>query len=371
MRTVAPRQPIDEQVFSAAEIAEAAGVSVSRVAGLLNTGASVGRTPYVERKEAIRLVRLLISSCRLPGTRPPITLLPHAKRRQGVPLAVSTTMHLGFLLLLVFATSGLFASHETEQEVKEATPIRLVYFMIAGPGGGGGGGGMKLPDLPARAERKAPVKVAKKLSSPITRAPKPRPVEPPKPVEEPPKIDPPKIDPPKPEPPKVDPPKPAPPQTVQAPVAPIPADSETKAGVLNQPPGRQSAGPGTGGGAGTGTGTGMGEGTGAGIGPGSGGGTGGGPYRPGSGIEPPTLLREVKPLYTEEARKRALEGSVLLEIVVRRDGSVGNVRLTKRLGEGLDERAVDAVRQWRFSPARRLGAPVDVVVEVSVEFKLR
>ena len=75
--------------------------------------------------------------------------------------------------------------------------------------------------------------------------------------------------------------------------------------------------------------------------------------------------------YTDEARRRAVEGEVELEIVVRRDGSVGDVKILKRLGAGLDERAVQAVRQWRFEPARRLGSPVDVIVEVAVEFKLR
>jgi TonB family protein len=62
---------------------------------------------------------------------------------------------------------------------------------------------------------------------------------------------------------------------------------------------------------------------------------------------------------------------VLLEIVVRRDGSVGEVRVLQGLGAGLDERAMTAVRQWRFDGARRKGVPVDVVVEVAVEFTLR
>jgi TonB family protein len=105
--------------------------------------------------------------------------------------------------------------------------------------------------------------------------------------------------------------------------------------------------------------------------PGPGGGTGGGPYRPGSGITPPQLLREVRPDYTEDARRQGIEGDVVLEIVVRDDGSVGDVKILRGLGAGLDRRAVDAVRQWRFSPARRFGTPVDVMVEVAVEFKLR
>ena len=105
--------------------------------------------------------------------------------------------------------------------------------------------------------------------------------------------------------------------------------------------------------------------------PGSGGGTGGGPYRPGAGITAPAILREVKPDYTEEGRRRQVEGDVVLEIVVRRDGSVGSVKLLQGLGAGLDQRAIDAVRQWRFSPAKRYGVPVDVMVEVAMEFKLR
>lgn len=79
----------------------------------------------------------------------------------------------------------------------------------------------------------------------------------------------------------------------------------------------------------------------------------------------------MRPEYTEEARRLGLAGDVVLEIVVRQDGSVGDVRVMKGLGAGLERRAIDAVRQWRFSPARRHGTPVDVVVEVAVEFKLR
>ena len=66
-----------------------------------------------------------------------------------------------------------------------------------------------------------------------------------------------------------------------------------------------------------------------------------------------------------------MTGDVVLEIVVRRDGSVGDVSVLQGLGGGLDQRAVAAVRQWRFSPARRRGEAVDVVVEVAVEFTLR
>jgi TonB family protein len=75
--------------------------------------------------------------------------------------------------------------------------------------------------------------------------------------------------------------------------------------------------------------------------------------------------------YTDQARRANLVGEVVLEIVVKRDGTVGDVRILKRLGSGLDERAIQAVRQWRFAPARMKGVPVDVIVEVAVDFKLR
>jgi TonB family protein len=163
-------------------------------------------------------------------------------------------------------------------------------------------------------------------------------------------------------------------QPVFAPVAPAAPDPRDRAGLpWRAAPALEidSQGAGSGGGIGVGQGTGLGNGNGSGIGPGSGGGTGGGPYRPGAGISAPSIQREVRPDYTDEGRRRAVEGEVVLEIVVRADGSVGTITLLRGLGAGLDQRAIDAVHQWRFNPATRYGTPVDVMVEVSVEFRLR
>ena len=157
-----------------------------------------------------------------------------------------------------------------------------------------------------------------------------------------------------------------------APIIVVASDNRDRIGVLQEAKMEApSRGPGQGGGVGAGKGTGIGEGDGAGLGEGAGGGTGGGPFRPGSGIDPPRLLREIKADYSDAARRQHIEGEVVLEIIVRRDGTVGDVKMLRRLGAGLDERAVQAVRQWRFAPATRRGSPVDVVVEVAVDFRLR
>ncbi len=270
------------------------------------------------------------------------------------PLALSSSLHAGLIAAVVLGTTlGLGqASAVSDSETVRPEKMRLVYLALPGPGGGGGGGGLKQRLPPPKAKRAG----ARNIDSPL-------------PVRETPVIPEPRPTPPEPEPPKVD-PEPLPP--VEAPVVAIAADSQTRPGVLEQSPAdTDSRGSGQGGGVGTGAGVGLGEGDGSGIGEGSGGGTGGGPYRAGSGIEPPSLLKEVKPDYSEEARRRGIEGDVVMEIVVRHDGSVGDVRVLQGLGSGLDERAIAAVRRWRFNPARRRGAPVDVLVEVAMEFKLR
>ena len=79
----------------------------------------------------------------------------------------------------------------------------------------------------------------------------------------------------------------------------------------------------------------------------------------------------MKPDYSEDARRRSVEGDVVLEIVVRRDGTVGDVRLVQGLGYGLDQRAIDAVVSGGSPRRNGTAPPVDVLVEVSVEFKLR
>ena len=130
-----------------------------------------------------------------------------------------------------------------------------------------------------------------------------------------------------------------------------------------------STGSGSGGGVGTGNGTGIGSGSGPGIGPGSGGGTGGGIYRPGGGVSPPRVIRQVKPTYTSAALLEKIQGTVIMELVVARDGQPTQIRVVRSLDPlGLDGQAILAVSQWRFEPARLAGNPVDVLVTVAMDF---
>ena len=136
-------------------------------------------------------------------------------------------------------------------------------------------------------------------------------------------------------------------------------------------PGPPSSGPGTGGGIGTGTGGGVGPGKGAGVGPGEGGGTGGGLYRVGGGVSAPTVVYRIEPNYSEDARRARYQGSVVLSAIVRKDGSIEILKVLRGLGLGLDENAVEALKKWKFRPGTRSGEPVDVALNIEINFALR
>lgn len=131
-----------------------------------------------------------------------------------------------------------------------------------------------------------------------------------------------------------------------------------------------SNGTGFGGGIGSGSGGGVGSGRGPGVGPGYGGGIGGGVYRVGGGVSAPRAIFAPDPEYSEEARKAKFQGTVVLICVVGPDGRPHDIRVTRSLGMGLDDKAIDAVRVWRFDPARKDGHPVAVEVSIEVNFRL-
>jgi periplasmic protein TonB len=134
--------------------------------------------------------------------------------------------------------------------------------------------------------------------------------------------------------------------------------------------GPPSNGTGYGGGIGSGSGGGVGSGSGPGVGPGHGGGYGGGAYRVGGGVSAPKALYAPDPEYSEEARKAKYQGTVVLWMVVSADGRAQQIRVQRALGMGLDEKAIEAVRQWKFEPARLNGQAVPVQINVEVNFRL-
>ena len=131
-----------------------------------------------------------------------------------------------------------------------------------------------------------------------------------------------------------------------------------------------SNGPGSGSGIGSGSGSGIGSGTGPGVGPGRGGGIGGEIYRVGGGVSAPRVVYDPDPEYSEEARKAKYQGVVVLWLVVSAEGKPYDIRVQRSLGMGLDEKAIEAVKQWRFEPAKKDGHPVPVMINVEVNFRL-
>lgn len=131
-----------------------------------------------------------------------------------------------------------------------------------------------------------------------------------------------------------------------------------------------SNGTGSGGGIGSGSGGGVGVGHGPGVGAGSGGGIGGGVYKVGGGISAPQAISAPDPDYTEEARRAKTQGTCVLWLIVDSAGRPRDIKVVRGLGLGLDAKALEAVRQWRFQPALKDGKPVDVQISVEVEFHL-
>jgi periplasmic protein TonB len=248
-----------------------------------------------------------------------------------------THLAIALLVLFVITMPGL----PTPPNAANLIPRDIIWTVSPGPGGGGGGGGNKTPEPPRKAE--LPDKA--KVTVPVEKTPKMQVPEPPKPE-----------------------------QQMNIPAQPVASGVEQLPGAVTQAISPTlSLGIGTNGGAGSGTGTGSGPGQGSGLGPGYGGGFGGGAYRPGNGVTPPRILREVKPNYTAEAMRAKIQGIVYLEAVVLENGSVGQVRVIRSLDPtfGLDQEAERTVKKWTFQPGTRLGQPVAVVVEIEMSFTLR
>ena len=245
------------------------------------------------------------------------------KPRMGRALVSSLLMHVGLGALVFFVMFYTPASQLIDQAKDK---ISVVFLQQPGPGGGGGGSPAPAP--------------AKPLEVPHHKAPEPVAVEP----------------------------TPVPKQTIPDPL--LNAPVETNLANVLQASGQNSVSLATYGGGGRGGGVGSGQGNG--LGEGTGGGFGGGAFRPGSGIENPTLIKQVEPKYTSEAMRAKLQGDVELDAVVLPNGTVGDIQVVKSLDRqfGLDQEAIKAARQWLFRPGTRQGIAVPVVVRLILEFRL-
>jgi len=282
---------------------------------------------------------------RISSAQAPDRIWGHYNNYRANGVAVSAVIHIAVIGLLV---SGVFVSHqitqkETRQTVTLIAPSPDTYTLPVAKkivtGGGGGGDHDALP-----APKGRPPKAALQQITPpaiVIRNTKPKlAVEP----------------------------------TVVAPPTVNVAENHmpnlgTTASVA-MPAAPPSNGTGSGGGIGSGSGGGVGVGHGPGIGAGSGGGIGGGVYRVGGGISAPTTISSPDPDYTEEARRAKKQGTCILWLIVDSSGHPRDIRVARGLGFGLDAKAIEAVKQWRFQPALKDGKPVDVQISVEVDFHL-
>ena len=274
-------------------------------------------------------------------------LFEQPRRRVPGAVAASVITHAAFFALAILVIRYAPQTLAADNSDKFQLVPDIIWLDQPGPGGGGGGGGNRSSELP----RKAELPGKDKLTVPVVKPPEtPVPEEKPK-------------DEPKPE------------EQLIIPAKTTAAGAVTLPGALEGTTALNSTalGPGTGGGAGTGTGTGIGPGQGSGLGPGWGGGYSGGAYRPGSGIEPPVVVKEVKPQYTPEAMRAKIQGSVWLECVVVPEGICVDIQVVRSLDPvfGLDQEAVKAAKQWRFIPGKRQNQPVPVLVTIDMNFTLR
>ncbi|HNX03365.1 MAG TPA: energy transducer TonB, partial [Candidatus Cloacimonas sp.] len=85
----------------------------------------------------------------------------------------------------------------------------------------------------------------------------------------------------------------------------------------------------------------------------------------------PVVIGKIEPVYPEFAKRNKLQGTVILEVEVLKDGSIREIRVRRGIGGGLDEAAIEAVRKVKFQPGKSSGQPVDCMVIIPVEFKIQ
>lgn len=264
---------------------------------------------------------------------------PHASKAN----AISVFVHAAVVILLIIGAHEAITTTQAAQTT-EVVPLEISPYLAKLPAGkdkagGGGGGGERMNTPPTRGKlpRWSMTQLTPPMAVPRNQNPKLA----------------------------------AEPTLLGPPDLRIPSPNDPNYGDPLQALLTGSGGPGSGGGIGTGSGGGIGSGSGGGLGPGSGGGTGGGVYRAGvGGVGEPVCAYCPDPEYSEEARKAKYQGIVLLNVIVTPDGRATNIRVVKGLGLGLDEKAMERVRVWKFKAALKDGKPVAVSIDIEVVFRI-
>lgn len=270
---------------------------------------------------------------------------PFSDRKRKRNTQVSTAAGYATLVAVIVFLSAILP--EPPKLSQNPDLPNLIFVMTEGPGGGGGGGG-ELSEDPAsvqKIEGEDAAKIAIAIESPEDKLIFEDPEKPPEVDEEKEVVEEDEV------------------PEVVAPVVAQAPDDMTEKGILQGQEQLVAS-------AGAGQGPGIGEGKGPGIGEGTGGGFGGGAYRMGSGVSAPVILRQVRPGFTEEALARKIQGEVIVEVVILKNGSVRPVRVIRGLSADLNAKAVEAASQWRFIPAKFKGQPVDLIAEIAIDFNI-
>lgn len=267
---------------------------------------------------------------------------PFARTRDRKSSLISIAIHTS-----IFAVIAFFLFHQSRKPAlvaQVAPPSNLsvtpfMPFTATGPASGGGGGGGDRSVL--QAKQGVLPKIAKTQIVPpdeIIRNPKPKLAVEPTVVM---------------------------PQNIK-----LPSNMPNLGNPSTVVKGPASNGTGSGGGIGSGAGGGVGSGSGAGVGPGQGGGYGGGIYKIGGGVAPPKLVFAPDAEFSDQARMAKYQGDVPVEIIVDTHGLPHDPRVVRPIGMGLDEKALEAVKLYRFKPAVFQGHPVAVKLTVIVQFHI-
>ena len=280
------------------------------------------RLQMVEEEAAVEIPRLKIETW---GTRPVLAFERIVPQRSFRSMAAAFGVHAAALLLTMMVVRPHLLTKTSPAMVTLLETPAPAARQLSRMGGGGGQHGAA-PVSKGTPPKFAPAQVVPPKAPPVERAK----------LEVPPTID---------------------VQTNLKMVSALP-----NIGMVNAPTVGMSMGNGDGSGIGSGHGNGMGQGT--------GGNTGGGVKQVGGSVSAPVEIYKVEPEFSDEARRAKLSGNVLVNLWVDQSGRATHVRVLQGLGMGLDEKAIDAVRQFRFKPAMENGKPVTVELNIEVGFHI-